>query len=114
MLHHLNAVVSHYPAAVLLCCIRFLNACKPSEPHIVPYLLQVKGLSETQVLHAVFPIIVYATLAATAAVPLAVRCIGQKASICVAAVARLATRILLLAGSGLVTMQVVEVGLIPA
>ena len=37
-----------YPALGLIIVIRFFDAFKPSEPHLVPYLVQVKGFSEQQ------------------------------------------------------------------
>ena len=36
-------------AFVSLCGVRFWNAFKPSEPHIVPFLSQVKHFSDDQV-----------------------------------------------------------------
>jgi hypothetical protein len=33
----------------LLAIVAFLNALKPSEPHLVPYLVNVKALSEHEV-----------------------------------------------------------------
>lgn len=36
----------------MLAVVRFLNAAKPSEPHIVPFLLEEKGFTSQQVRRA--------------------------------------------------------------
>jgi len=37
------------PHLALVCAISFLSSFKPSEPHLVQYLLDVKGFTEAQV-----------------------------------------------------------------
>lgn len=62
-----------------------------------------------QILHAIFPIVVYANLIAVAAIPTVVQWLGLKGSICMAAAVRILTRILLIWGTSLLAMQVAEV-----
>ena len=45
-----------------VCVCAFLLQCKPSEPHLVPYLKDVKGFSSAQVEADILPVSVYASL----------------------------------------------------
>ena len=64
-----------------------------------------------QILHDIFPIVTYSNLLATALLPFAVspRILGVKGCSIVAALARIATRILLIYGTSLASIQVSEV-----
>lgn len=110
----------------LLCLASLLLHAKPSEPHLVPYLLQVKGFSAEDVTSRIFPVYTYADLAATlAVVPLSqasrtrphhrssrlasAQALGCKRVIVGGALCRLGTRALLLWGRGLPAMQGMQV-----
>jgi len=94
---------------VLLCLASLLLHAKPSEPHLVPYLLLVKGFSAEDVTSRIFPVYTYADLAATLAlVPLS-QALGCKRVIVGGALCRLGTRALLLWGTGLPAMQGMQV-----
>jgi hypothetical protein len=62
-----------------------------------------------QILHHIFPVVVYANLAATAAAPVGEQLWGLRVCILIAAAARLATRLLLIFGQSMLSMQVLEV-----
>lgn len=62
-----------------------------------------------QVLHDIFPVLVYANLAAAALLPLAVQALGVRACVRCAAAARVATRVLLIVGRSVASMQAAEV-----
>eukprot|EP00892_Ulva_mutabilis_P005204 jgi/Ulvmu1/3055/UM015_0095.1 len=96
-------------AVFCLCCVRFLNAFKPSEPHIVPFLSQIKHFSDEKILHSIFPVVVYANLVAVAFIPTSVQWLGLKGTVCSAAAARILTRILLIWGTSLLAIQISEV-----
>lgn len=94
----------------LLAVVRFLNAAKPSEPHIVPFLLEEKGFTSQQILQDIFPIVTYSNLLATALLPFAVnpKILGVKGCSIVAALARIATRLLLIYGTSVASVQISE------
>lgn len=54
----LEAPGLHTFAVFCLCCVRFLNAFKPSEPHIVPFLSQVKSFSDEQVSNCIVGVVI--------------------------------------------------------
>lgn len=62
-----------------------------------------------QILHDIYPIVVYANLVATAVLPLAIRVTSVWACIALAACARVATRLMLIYGRSVLTMQIMEV-----
>lgn len=67
-----------------------------------------------QILRDIFPVVTYSNLVATAVLPFAVSGVGVKACSLVAALARVATRILLIFGSTVSSIQISEVGIAQA
>ena len=94
---------------MLLCLFNALLHAKPSEPHLVPYLTDVKGFSGEAVWNDIFPVYTYATFAFTLLVAPASQLIGCKACIVAGACCRLATRFFLLWGRSLSSMQLMQV-----
>ena len=62
-----------------------------------------------QILQHIFPVVTYSNLLATAVLPFAVSGLGVKACSLVAALARVATRILLIYGQSVFSLQLSEV-----
>ena len=75
----------------------------------VPYLVNVKGFSERAVTSSIFPVFTYSDFAFTLlAAPLS-QALGCKPAIVVGSAARVGTRLLLLYGTSLRSMQVMQV-----
>ena len=62
-----------------------------------------------QILHNIFPVVTYSNLLATAVLPFAVSGLGVKACSLIAALARVATRFLLIFGRTVLSLQLSEV-----
>lgn len=92
----------------LLCAFTALLHAKPSEPHLVPYLLQ-RGFTEVEVDNQIFPVYTYSdAFFVLLAAPLSAL-FGAKACVVAGAVCRLATRALLLYGTTLASQQLMQV-----
>lgn len=103
-------VGSMFPGPSLLFCVyQFLINFKPSEPHVAPYLVSVKGFTNQQVNHDIFPYLTYTYFLATALSTPAVQLLGYKRVILLGTFCRLFTRLLLLYGSTLWEMQLMQV-----
>jgi hypothetical protein len=99
---------SPLPGVRPILAVVLLQNFKPSEPHIVPYLRQVKGLSNEDIFLRVFPHFTYSYLVFTLLVPLCAGRWGLVAMLQLGAVCRIATRFLLLYGSSLPAFQLLE------
>jgi thiamine transporter 2/3 len=93
----------------LFCAFTLLLHAKPSEPHLVPYLTSVKHFSEQAVVSYIFPVFTYADFAFTLLVAPASQLLGCKRCVVLGAACRLATRFLLLYGTSLGQMQLMQV-----
>jgi len=99
-----------FPGPSLLFCIyQFLINFKPSEPHVAPYLVDVKGFTNQQVNRDIFPYLTYTYFTATALSTPAVQIFGYKWVILFGTFCRLSTRLLLLYGNTLSEMQLMQV-----
>ena len=79
-----------------VCVCAFLLQCKPSEPHVVPYLKDVKGFSSAQVEADILPVSVYASLVFFLLAGPAASGTSTKAVLVAGGACKLLTRVLLL------------------
>ena len=82
-----------------VCVCAFLLQCKPSEPHLVPYLKDVKGFSSAQVEADILPVSVYASLVFFLLAGPAASGTSTKAVLVAGGACKLLTRVLLLWGA---------------
>ena len=92
-----------------VCVCAFLLQCKPSEPHLVPYLKDVKGFSSAQVEADILPVSVYASLVFFLLAGPAASGTSTKAVLVAGGACKLLTRVLLLWGRTLGAMRLMEV-----
>ena len=92
-----------------VCVCAFLLQCKPSEPHLVPYLKDVKGFSSAQVEADILPVSVYASLVFFLLAGPAASSTSTKAVLVAGGACKLLTRVLLLWGRTLGAMRLMEV-----
>ena len=85
--------------AAHVCLCAFLLQCKPSEPHLVPYLTDVKGFSSAQVEADILPVSVYASLVFFLLAGPAASGTSTKAVLVAGGACKLLTRVLLLWGA---------------
>ena len=83
---------------LLLCCVGFLFSFKPSEPYLTKYLIEVIGLSSTEVDEDVYPLWTYASVAFFPLVSLLLHFFDARVIVGVGLIGRLVTRGLLLFG----------------
>lgn len=101
--------VPEWSTLVRIATLGFFLNCKPSEAYLTPYLRDVKGFSELTLDASVWPYATYGQLAFLIPVGLAAECFGYRTTIFLTLLAREATRVLLVYGTTLSAMQVVEV-----
>ena len=92
-----------------VCLCAFLLQCKPSEPHLVPYLTDVKGFSSAQVETDILPVSVYASLVFFLLAGPAASATSTKTVLVVGGACKLLTRVLLLWGRTLGAMRLMQV-----
>ena len=92
-----------------VCACAFLLQCKPSEPHLVPYLMDVKGFSSTQVEADILPVSVYASLVFFLLAGPAASATSTKTVLVAGGACKLLTRVLLLWGRTLGAMRLMQV-----
>ena len=92
-----------------VCVCAFLLQCKPSEPHLVPYLMDVKGFSSAQVEADILPVSVYASLVFFLLAGPAASGTSTKAVLVAGGACKLLTRVLLLWGRTLGAMRLMQV-----
>jgi hypothetical protein len=95
--------------AAHVCLCAFLLQCKPSEPHLVPYLTDVKGFSSAQVETDILPVSVYASLVFFLLAGPAASATSTKTVLVVGGACKLLTRVLLLWGKTLGAMRLMQV-----
>eukprot|EP00897_Mesotaenium_endlicherianum_P008381 jgi/Mesen1/7571/ME000392S06835 len=93
----------------LISAYTFLLQFKPSEPHLVPYLIHVKGFSNDQVTLQIFPISVYVGVIATLAAAPLCDLLSYRTVIIIGSCVRVGTRVLLIWGTSLFHMQLSQV-----
>jgi len=81
---------------------------KPSEPFLVPYLINTKGFTNAQVEHDIFPIWTYAYFIAVVICGLLSEVFQYKPILILGSFARLATRLILIFGTSLLLMQATQ------
>lgn len=98
-------------ATLLLCLYGFFKEMKPSEPFLTPYLKSphYKNLSEEQVDNEVYPVSTYSYLVALFFVFLLTDFLRYKPVLIIEGFAYLATRVLLIWGTGVFAMQMMQV-----
>jgi len=92
-----------------VCVCAFLLQCKPSEPHLVPYLIDVKGFSSAQVEADILPVSVYASLVFFLLAGPAASGTSTKTVLVAGGACKLLTRVLLLWGRTLGAMRLMQV-----
>eukprot|EP00245_Coleochaete_scutata_P003752 TRINITY_DN15612_c0_g2_i1.p1 TRINITY_DN15612_c0_g2~~TRINITY_DN15612_c0_g2_i1.p1 ORF type:complete len:482 (+),score=62.48 TRINITY_DN15612_c0_g2_i1:119-1564(+) len=100
---------SPWKVLILVSAFMFLDQFKPSEPHLVPYLIFDKHFTNEQVTNAIYPISVYAELVSNLIGAACVDYVGYKSVVVFGACARVCTRLLLIYGTSLFAMQLAEV-----
>jgi hypothetical protein len=95
--------------AAHVCLCAFLLQCKPSEPHLVPYLTDVKGFSSAQVETDILPVSVYASLVFFLLAGPAASATSTKTVLVVGGACKLLTRVLLLWAKTLGAMRLMQV-----
>lgn len=98
-----------YPT-VLLCLYGFFKEMKPSEPFLTPYLrTRPNNFTDEQLENEIYPVWTYSFLVALFVVFFVTDFLRYKPVIIIEALAYLATRILLIWGTSVVSMQVMQV-----
>jgi len=95
--------------AVHVCVCAFLMQFKPSEPHLVPYLVDVKGFTNKQVNSDIFPVSLYASLVFFIVAGPAASLTSTKTVLVAGGACKLLTRVLLLWGRTLADMRLMQV-----
>lgn len=81
---------------------------KPSEPFLVPYLIDVKGFSNDTIEQKIFPIWTYAYFVSVVICGLISEALQYKPILVLGSFARVATRLILIFGSSLAMMQATQ------
>ena len=98
-----------YPT-ILLCLYGFFKEMKPSEPFLTPYLRDPpKNFTDEQLENAVYPVWTYSYLVALFVVFFVTDYLRYKPVIIIEALAYLGTRILLIWGTSVLSMQLMQV-----
>ena len=111
--HRAQQCRHHRCLALRLCAINFLVNCKPSEPFLAQYLINVKNLTDTQLATQVWPWSTFGTFALLLPFGLLAEVLGCRAVVLVGLLCRELTRIMLIFGEGvrmMAAMQVVYAG----
>ena len=99
----------HYQT-ILLCLYGFFKEMKPSESFLTPYLREApKNFTEEQLVNEIYPVSTYANLVALFLVFFVTDFLRYKPVIIAEAVAYLATRVLLIWGTSVLSMQLMQV-----
>ncbi|EER09538.1 conserved hypothetical protein [Perkinsus marinus ATCC 50983] len=94
--------------ATLCCTFTFFLAFKPSEPHLTTYLRETKGFTDDQINSQIYPWSTYACIPFLLIGGLLSEFIGYKFMLILGAMGRLTTRILLLFGTTVFEMQIMQ------
>lgn len=95
--------------ALKCCSFTFLLTFKPSEPHISTYLREVKHFTDVDIYTQIYPWWTYSTLVLVFVSAFLAEFVGYKLSLILGACGRVATRFLLLFGTELWHMQMMQV-----
>lgn len=95
--------------ALIFVLFGFLKSFKPSEAFLTPFLVEVKGLTKTQVHQDVYPVWTYSYFALIIPMAFAAEIVGYKYLILFEALGHLATRAILLWAEGLPWMQSMQI-----
>eukprot|EP00468_Gymnochlora_sp_CCMP2014_P002041 CAMPEP_0167743474 /NCGR_PEP_ID=MMETSP0110_2-20121227/2035_1 /TAXON_ID=629695 /ORGANISM="Gymnochlora sp., Strain CCMP2014" /LENGTH=461 /DNA_ID=CAMNT_0007627847 /DNA_START=75 /DNA_END=1460 /DNA_ORIENTATION=- len=93
----------------ILCAVAFLINCQPSEPFLVQYLTENKGLSEEQLDNEVWPYDTYGSFLFLIPVGLLAEIYGYRRVVFFGFLCREATRVLLIFARGVALMAVMQV-----
>ncbi len=96
-------------ATVVLCCYGFFKEFKPSEPFLTPYLEDSKNFTKDQVNAEIYPFWPYSYLVSAVFVFLLTDIARYKPIILLESVAYLLTRVLLIWGTSVFAMQMMQV-----
>lgn len=96
-------------ATVVLCCYGFFKELKPSEPFLTPYLVDTKNFTKDEVNSQIYPFWPYSYLVSAVFVFLLTDIVRYKPVILVESVAYLSTRVLLIWGTSVFSMQMMQV-----
>ncbi|EER12301.1 hypothetical protein Pmar_PMAR001098 [Perkinsus marinus ATCC 50983] len=94
--------------ALKCCSFTFLLTFKPSEPHISTYLREVKHFTDVDIYTQIYPWWTYSTLVLVFVSAFLAEFVGYKLSLILGACGRVATRFLLLFGTELWHMQMMQ------
>lgn len=81
---------------------------KPSEPFLVPYLIQTKGFTNDQIEQDIFPIWTYAYFVSVVICGLISEVLQYKPVLVLGSLARVATRLILIFGTSMLMMQATQ------
>ncbi|KAF4705363.1 hypothetical protein FOZ62_014257 [Perkinsus olseni] len=104
-----NQPLNSSRACVLVCLFTFLLAFKPSQPHMAQYLRQVKGFSQADIVHYIFPIAAYAQFVLVVLQGYICEFLGYKYAIIMGAGGRVCTRMCMLYGTEIWHFQLSEI-----
>ncbi|KAF4758949.1 hypothetical protein FOZ63_031904 [Perkinsus olseni] len=94
--------------ATICCAFTFFLAFIPSEPHLTTYLREIKGFTDDQINSQIYPWSTYACIPFLLVGGCLSEFVGYKLALILGALGRLATRFLLLFGSSLLEMQIMQ------
>jgi len=95
--------------SVVFFCYGFFVDFKPSEPFLVPYLIDVKKFTNEQVEQDIFPVWTYSYFVSIVICGLVSEVLQYKPVLIVGSFARLATRLILIFGTSMILMQSMQV-----